>query len=39
MKESWDEVYNAVDTNEKYNLFSPSFQFILTRAFLLKREN
>ncbi len=37
MKESWDEVYNAVDTNEKYNLFFSKLSIHLTRAFALKR--
>ncbi len=39
LKESWDEVYNAVDTSEKYNLFFSKLSIHLTRAFLLKREN
>ncbi len=39
MKELWDSVYNAVDTNEKYNLFFSKLSIHLTRAFLLKREN
>ncbi len=38
MKESWDAVYNAVDTNEKYNLFFSKLS-IHFNSFLLKREN
>ncbi len=39
MKESWDEVYNAVDTNEKYNLFFSKLSIHFNACFPLKREN
>ncbi len=36
MKESWDEVYNAVDTNEKYNLFFSKLSIHFNPCFPLK---
>ncbi len=38
MKESWDEVYNAVDTNEKYNLFFSKLSIHFNACFPLKKR-
>ena len=40
LQESWDAVYNTIDTNDKYySFFFQRFHFILTLAFLFRKEN
>ncbi len=38
MKESWDAPYNAVDTNEKYNLFFSKLWIRFNAWFPLKKR-
>ncbi len=37
-KESWDAIYNTIDTNDRYYFFSKRFHFILTLAFLVQKR-